>query len=70
MNVIELQKSFWLQVFGRSDQDKLSDQDNPNQMDGFFETEPEGLDAGIVVRKLRKVFKSITGASFEISLRF
>ncbi len=27
----------------------------------FFEPEPEGLSAGIVVRNLRKVFKSLTG---------
>jgi hypothetical protein len=29
--------------------------------EGFFEPEPEDLSAGIAVRNLRKVFKSLTG---------
>ena len=29
--------------------------------EGFFEQEPDHLTAGIAVRNLRKVFKSITG---------
>ena len=65
-----LQKSFWLSVFGKSAQGELSDLENPNdQMEGFFEPEPEGLDAGIVVRNLRKVFKSLTGMLLDFSYR-
>ena len=28
----------------------------------IFEDEPEGLEAGVIVRNLRKVFKSFTGS--------
>ena len=55
-----LQKSFWQEMFGQTveNKDMLA---TDERKDGFFEPEPDHLTAGIAVRNLRKVFKSITG---------
>lgn len=49
-------------MFGKSDASGSADLEKSDErIDGFFEPEPEDLNAGIVVRNLRKVFKSLTG---------
>jgi hypothetical protein len=49
-------------VFGFTQENTHSGMEVQKQREeGFFEPEPEDLSAGIAVRNLRKVFKSLTG---------
>ena len=49
-------------MFGFNEENNQSGMEAAQEREeGFFEPEPEDLSAGIVVRNLRKVFKSLTG---------
>ena len=49
-------------MFGFNEENTESGMEAPQEREeGFFEPEPEDLSAGIAVRNLRKVFKSLTG---------
>ncbi|XP_063592166.1 phospholipid-transporting ATPase ABCA3-like [Penaeus indicus] len=53
------QRSYWCGASPTKDNDRSFDSESPE--DEYFEEEPEGLKAGITIKKLRKEFKTLGG---------
>lgn len=57
------QKSFWFPSWT-----KFETSEDTNDQSTYFESEPEGLEAGIIVRGLKKVFKNLRRKSSTLPL--